>query len=119
MNYDEALEIISQYYHNSYFQLKDTLCEKAIINLAETCRLGTNCRISEVGIKILANMDDDRQISWITNPFMQFVVESLIPNNNYTQQENSDEPKYVEPLQVTETVKEPEKDDEELYGLFD
>ena len=134
MNYEEATTILDQNYGSFSNNITSSLTQSACITLARMCQEGTVRKFNQSTLTNLSKMNEEKQSSWLANPFMEFLWCSLrnqmtkpatpIPVSvNPVNPVNSDKPKPNEKpkpeLKPIPKQVEPEPEEEMGLSLFD
>lgn len=77
MNYQEAVVVVKDNYNSQATSLLN-LSEEAVITLANLCQENTKRHLTENTINRLSTMEPYRQAGYIANPFMEFLMDSII-----------------------------------------
>jgi len=78
MNYEEAVTILDQNYGSFSNNITSSLSQLACVTLARMCMDGTVRQMSQTTLNKLSTMDDEKQSSWLANPFMEFLCQSVL-----------------------------------------
>jgi len=75
MDYDSAVNLMSDYYGAQMEKITQCLSRDAIIALGQIRQQGVERRISNMTLVRLSTMEPYKQVGYITNPLMQFLID--------------------------------------------
>jgi hypothetical protein len=74
MNYEEASVIVKSNYAMQADMIMNGLCQQAIITLANLCKQNIRREMTNYTINNLSQMEPHRQVGFLANPFLEFVI---------------------------------------------
>lgn len=133
MDYSAASECVKLNYRSQYNLLLNSLCQDAIITLSDLCDQRMQRELSNETIKKLSLMEPHQQCGYITNPLLQYMIDSYISSvintSGSTTKSNTsitidttikpdNKPKPEPPKPAPKPEPEPEEDIAPLFDLF-
>lgn len=127
MEFNESIEIIKTAYPNNAHKILSSLSPEAICTLASLYKNENVTRqMSDCTINKIATMEPHQQEGYITNPFLQYLIESYLASvmsvkQSHTIQTQTVHPvKIIEPMPVVKPVeiKPPEPEDDFVLDIF-
>jgi len=131
MDLSQANEVINSNYPDLADLITSRLHERAVIRIAELCNDNSKPQhITEFFVSRVKDMDDDRQVKWVVNPFFQALIENTINQirreaGNYTPADQTvvQKPTPVDDKDDKKVTDDKPKDDPDddngLFSLFD